>query len=51
MAGNRFDYRQPWFRLVVFPLLLLNFWFDYHHPFGILLDVVIVIFFVSRSGT
>jgi hypothetical protein len=49
MAGSPYNYRRPWFWLILIPLLSLNLWFDYHHPLGILLDVAIVLFLVSRS--
>ena len=34
---------QPSLLLVVTPLLALNFWFDYYHPRGILVDVIVVV--------
>jgi hypothetical protein len=35
--------KHPAVLWVFIPLVALNIWFDYHHPFGIVLDVVIVL--------
>jgi hypothetical protein len=34
---------QPTLLLVVTSLLAINFWFDYYHPRGILVDVIVVV--------
>jgi|HubBroStandDraft_6_1064221.scaffolds.fasta_scaffold90848_2 hypothetical protein len=40
---DRLKGRSPVFRAFLALLLALNFWFDYHHPRGIIFDVVILI--------
>jgi hypothetical protein len=35
--------KHPAVLWVFIPLVALNIWFDYYHPFGIVLDVVIVL--------
>lgn len=35
--------KQPSLLLLVIPPLALNFWFDYYHPIGILVDVILVV--------
>ena len=35
---------------VFIPLVALNIWFDYYHPLGIVLDVIIVLALFAGSG-
>jgi hypothetical protein len=39
---DRFEGSSPLFWAVLVLLLALNFWFDYYHPPGFTIDVVIV---------
>jgi hypothetical protein len=34
---------------VLAPVVALNIWFDYYHPGGILIDIIIVLVLVLRS--
>jgi hypothetical protein len=36
--------RSPAFWVIVGVLVLLNIWFDYYHPLGIVFDVVLAVF-------
>ena len=41
---------HPWsFWAIVVVLVILNGWWDYYHPLGILFDVIIVIIWAVRS--
>ena len=41
---------HPWsFWTIVVVLVILNGWWDYYHPLGILFDVIIVIIWAVRS--
>jgi|GEM_PF-5562809 len=41
---------HPWsFWIIVVVLVILNGWFDYYHPLGILFDIIIVIIWAARS--
>jgi hypothetical protein len=41
---------HPWpFWTIVAVLVILNGWFDYYHPLGILFDVIILIIWAIRS--
>jgi hypothetical protein len=42
--------RHSWsFWIVVVVLVMLNGWFDYYHPRGILFDIIIVIILAVKS--
>jgi hypothetical protein len=42
--------KHSWsFWIVVVALVMLNGWFDYYHPRGILFDVIVVIILAVRS--
>jgi len=41
--------RGWWFWVFVAVVVLLNLWFDFHHPPGILVDVMIVIIWAVGS--
>jgi hypothetical protein len=45
--------RSPAFWVLVGAVVLLNIWYDYHHPLGIIFDVVLasalLIWYVSKS--
>ena len=46
MQNTLFDHlkgRSPLFWVFILLVLGLNFWFDYYHPGGIVLDVIIVL--------
>ena len=40
---------RPWFVVFVVILLIINGCFDYYHPRGILLDIIIVIAWAMKS--
>jgi hypothetical protein len=42
--------KRNWWLLGPFLAIILglNFWFDYYHPLGILLDIVILIVLIDR---
>jgi hypothetical protein len=39
-TSDRFGRRTPVIWVIVAVLVALNFWYDYHHPLGIILDVI-----------
>lgn len=42
---------HPWpFWITVVVLVILNGWFDYYHPLGILFDIIIVIVWAAREA-
>jgi hypothetical protein len=41
---------HPWsFWIIVVVAVVLNGWFDYYHPLGILFDIIIVTIWVAKS--
>ncbi len=46
--------RSPAFWVIVGVLILLNVWYDYYHPLGIMFDVVLavglLVWYLSKSG-
>lgn len=40
--------RSPAFWVMAGLLILLNLWFDYYHPLGFIMDVVIVAWLVTK---
>jgi hypothetical protein len=49
-SSNRFR-RSPAFWVMVGVLILLNVWFDYYHPIGILFDVIIGVIWFFKSSS
>ena len=50
--GSVFDWppKRTWsFWMVVVAAVVLNGWFDYYHPRGILFDIIVVIIWAARS--
>jgi hypothetical protein len=51
--SNRLARRSPAFWVIVVVVLALNVWYDYHHPLGIVFDVVLgvglLIWYLSKS--
>jgi hypothetical protein len=45
MLHDFFDWlrKHPAMLWVFIPVIVLNIWFDYYHPGGIVLDVIIVV--------
>jgi hypothetical protein len=52
-SSDRLARRSPTFWVIVAVLLALNVWYDYHHPLGIMFDVVLavglLIWYLSKS--
>ncbi len=42
-SSDRLGRRSPAFWLIVGVLILLNVWYDYYHPLGIIFDVVVAV--------
>ena len=41
---------RPWsFWVIVVVVVVLNGWFDYYHPLGILFDVIVVVIWAAKS--
>jgi hypothetical protein len=41
---------RPWsFWILVVVVVVLNGWFDYYHPLGILFDVIVVVIWAAKS--
>ena len=49
-SSNRFT-RSPAFWVMVGVLILLNVWFDYYHPIGIIFDVIIGVIWFFKSSS
>ena len=52
-SSDRLRRRSPAFWLIVGVLILLNVWYDYYHPLGIIFDVilavVLLIWYLNKS--
>jgi hypothetical protein len=52
-SSDRLGRRSPAFWLIVGVLILLNVWYDYYHPLGIIFDVilavVLLIWYLNKS--
>ena len=46
---NRFE-RSPGVWVIIGGVVLLNVWYDYYHPLGIIFDVIIGIVFLVASA-
>jgi hypothetical protein len=50
---DRFRRRSPAFCVMVVVLILLNIWYDYYHPLGVVFDViaavVLLIWYLAKS--
>jgi hypothetical protein len=42
-SSDRLGRRSPAFWVMVGVLVLLNIWYDYYHPLGIIFDVVVAV--------
>jgi hypothetical protein len=45
---TRLARRGPAFWVFLAVLVLLNVWFDYYHPLGIIIDVILVVVLLTR---
>jgi hypothetical protein len=53
--------RQPWLWLFYLTLIVLDIWWDYYHPLGLLIDVILLLvllrshtnsrYYAERHGT
>jgi len=34
--------------MVIGVVILLNFWYDYHHPLGFLFDIIVAIILIAK---
>jgi len=52
-SPNKFE-GSPGFWVLIAGVVLLNFWYDYYHPLGIIFDVIIGVFwlvaYLNKSG-
>ena len=37
---------SPWLWVIIAAAILLNLWFDYYHPLGIIFDVIVGLVFL-----
>ena len=41
------DRSSPLLWVIIAAIVLLNFWFDYYHPLGVIIDVIVGLIFLG----